>query len=104
MLVTMKTAIGGYRNGEAWPPVGGTIDLPDHEAADLIANGYAAPAAEEVADAPAPAADDDAPAVPVDDDQVAADDNVEADPAEPDDSAATDVDAEPVKPKRTRKA
>lgn len=42
MRVQMNTQIGGYRNGEPWPLKGGTIDLPDHEAADLIANGYAA--------------------------------------------------------------
>jgi hypothetical protein len=37
----MTTHITGYRNGEPWPPAGGTVDLPDHEAADLIAAGYA---------------------------------------------------------------
>ena len=103
MLVKMKTAIGGYRNGEAWPPVGGTIDLPDHEAADMIANGYAEPT-EEAADAPAPAADDDAPTDPVDDDSVAADDGNAPDPADPVGAPDQNVDDEPVKPKRTRKA
>lgn len=51
MQVTMRIAIGGYRNGQEWPAPGGTIDVPDHEAADLIANGYAV--------ATEPAADDD---------------------------------------------
>lgn len=41
MLVEMKIQIQGARNGEVWPPPGGTIDVPDHEAADLIAAGYA---------------------------------------------------------------
>lgn len=44
MLVRMKTSFTGSRNGESWPPVGGTIDVPDHEAADLIRNDYAEPA------------------------------------------------------------
>lgn len=44
MRVRMKQGIGGYRNGEPWPAIGGCIDLPDHEAADLIVAGYAAAA------------------------------------------------------------
>lgn len=40
MIVAMKTKIGGFRDGRPWPGVGGLIDLPDHEAADMIANGY----------------------------------------------------------------
>lgn len=39
-LVKMKIGIGGYRDDEPWPPPGGTIDLPDHEAADIVAAGY----------------------------------------------------------------
>lgn len=42
MRVRMKQGIGGYRNGEPWPPIGGTIDVPAHEANDLIVAGYAA--------------------------------------------------------------
>lgn len=42
LRVRMKTHITGYRNGEPWPQRGGHIDLPDNEAADLVANGYAA--------------------------------------------------------------
>lgn len=41
MRVTMKTRIGGYRNGQEWPAPGGHIDVPDHEGRDLIAAGYA---------------------------------------------------------------
>jgi hypothetical protein len=37
----MKTHITGYRNDAEWPPVGGEIDLPDLEAGDLEAAGYA---------------------------------------------------------------
>lgn len=36
MRVTMTAAISGTRNGTAWPPIGGEIDVPDAEAADLI--------------------------------------------------------------------
>lgn len=41
MRVRMKVAISGSRNGEDWPPVGREIDLPDDEAAHLIAQGLA---------------------------------------------------------------
>jgi hypothetical protein len=44
MRVVMNTRIGGFRNGEPWPEPGGVIDVPDHEAVDLIANGYASEA------------------------------------------------------------
>lgn len=40
LRVRMKTHITGYRNDAEWPPVGGEIDLPDQEAADLEAAGY----------------------------------------------------------------
>ena len=42
MRVFMKTKISGFRNGVEWPPAGSAIDVPDHEAADLIHAGYAA--------------------------------------------------------------
>lgn len=41
MRVRMKTHISGFRDGEPWPEIGGTIDVPEHEAADLAAAGYA---------------------------------------------------------------
>ncbi len=44
MLITMKTQISGTRDGADWPAPGGTIDVPDGEAADLIAGGLAEPA------------------------------------------------------------
>jgi hypothetical protein len=44
----MKIAISGTRNGQDWPPAGGTIDLPDNEATQLITAGIAAdPSADE---------------------------------------------------------
>lgn len=46
MLVVMLAGITGTRDGREWPQVGGTIDLPDLEAADLVAAGYAARAEE----------------------------------------------------------
>lgn len=93
MLVRMTTTIGGYRNGEPWPTVGGTIDVPDHEAADLIRNGYA----EAASDVPAEEATDDAPPS-IDDDPAPAGDD--AGPAADDsDPPAAD---EP-KPKTRRK-
>jgi len=59
VLVRMKINITGSRNGEPWPAPGGTLDVPDHEAADLIAAGYAVAAD---AQAAAPGAEDDASA------------------------------------------
>lgn len=56
MLVRMKTNITGFRNGVEWPAVGGTLEVPDDEAASLIANGYA----EEATDGSSPATADDA--------------------------------------------
>lgn len=41
MRVRMNTKIGGYRDGVEWPDPGECLDVPAHEAADLIANGYA---------------------------------------------------------------
>jgi hypothetical protein len=39
----MLMKIGGLRNGAAWPPIGGIIDLPASEAHALFAHGYAQP-------------------------------------------------------------
>lgn len=46
MRVRMLRHISGSRNGIEWPPAGGELDLPDSEAADLIANRYAEPTEE----------------------------------------------------------
>lgn len=59
MRVQMKTKIGGFRNGVEWPDIGGTIDVPDHEADGLIGNGYAVPLEQEDLDGTAEAAADD---------------------------------------------
>ena len=59
MLVRMKQYISGYRDGVPWPLKGGTVEVPDHEGADLIANGYAEEA--DGGDAPAPADTSSAP-------------------------------------------
>ena len=44
MNITMRVGITGTRNGEDWPPVGGTINLPADEAAALVEAGLAVPA------------------------------------------------------------
>jgi hypothetical protein len=41
MIVVMVAAISGPRNGIDWPRPGQTIDVPDREAAELIASGLA---------------------------------------------------------------
>jgi len=46
MKIRMKVQVSGTRDGADWPPVGGTVDLPDTEAADLCAAGLAVPAPE----------------------------------------------------------
>lgn len=43
MLVKMRREISGLRDGQPWPPVGGTIELPDDEAVGLVANRIAEP-------------------------------------------------------------
>lgn len=39
----MKVSITGTIDGQVWPERGGEIELPDHLASDLVANGYADP-------------------------------------------------------------
>lgn len=41
MQVRMMIAVSGTRDGEPWPPVGGTVDLPDEEARHMCAAGLA---------------------------------------------------------------
>lgn len=59
MEVRMKVQISGTRNGQEWPARGATIDLPDEEAAHLIAQGSADVAGEN--EEAEPAAEDAAP-------------------------------------------
>lgn len=94
MHVRMRKHITGARNGLAWPNVGELIELPDHEAADMIANGYA-----EEAPHATPAADD-VEAAPTVDDHTP--DGADDDPAPADDPGPAEAD--PVKPKRARSA
>lgn len=42
MKVKMLFQISGTRNGVDWPAPGETVDLPDDEAAELVAQGQAA--------------------------------------------------------------
>lgn len=46
MKVRMTANITGCRNGVNWPAPGEEIDLPDNEAAEMCAAGYAEPIAE----------------------------------------------------------
>lgn len=39
----MKMQLSGTRNGEPWPTPGQELDLPDDEAAQYCANGFALP-------------------------------------------------------------
>lgn len=43
MKVRMKVGVSGSRNGQVWPPIGETMDLPDHEGAELCAANMAEP-------------------------------------------------------------
>lgn len=52
----MKVEISGTRDGVTWPPVGAEVTLPDAEAADMCAQGYAEPVAEAVKAEKRPAA------------------------------------------------
>lgn len=46
MRIQMKIELSGARDGVKWPGIGSEVDLPDDEAAQMCANGYAAPVAE----------------------------------------------------------
>lgn len=52
MLIAMKVQISGTRDGADWPAPGGTIDLPDDEATQLIGLGLAEAAPAPEADTP----------------------------------------------------
>ena len=41
MKIRLLISIDGTIDGQAWPPKGETIDLPDHVARDMIFNKYA---------------------------------------------------------------
>lgn len=43
MIVRLVGDISGTRDGQAWPPRGTRIDLPDVEAMDLCRTGMAVP-------------------------------------------------------------
>lgn len=64
MRVRMTKHITGYRNGVEWPEVGGVIDVPDHEARDLIGNGYAAVLDRDTQFVPVSLPDEEVPAEP----------------------------------------
>lgn len=54
MKIKLKVTISGTRDGIEWPPVGGSVDLPEAEAAQMVAAGLAsavAPAPVETATA-----------------------------------------------------
>lgn len=53
MRVTMHHQISGTRDGAQWPARGEAIDLPDDEAAALIAQGAAVEADDQPATKPA---------------------------------------------------
>lgn len=100
MLVQMRKQIGGFRNLEPWPAPGGVIDVPDGEARDLIAHGYAVAVtadvdATEEADSDDQADEDNAPAV--DGDEATAGEWF-------DEAAADDVDEPAPKPARSKKS
>lgn len=60
--VRMIVSITGTRNGDDWPLAGGTIDLPEAEAADLVNAGLAVRAESAMVEkAVAPAAETAAP-------------------------------------------
>lgn len=56
MKVRLTAHLSGLRNGEPWPALGGEVNVPDVEGAELCAAGLAVPVAapekRETADAP----------------------------------------------------
>lgn len=56
MRVRMRVEMSGTRDGLPWPPKGQSVDLPDEEAAHLVAAGLAeSESGPEVEEATAPA-------------------------------------------------
>lgn len=51
MKIRMKADISGVRDGHPWPRRGETVEVPDHQGADLCASGLAEPVADTDADA-----------------------------------------------------
>ncbi len=47
MKIKMRMQITGTRNGVAWPPIGGIVDLPESEAQCMIRHSYAVAAPEQ---------------------------------------------------------
>ena len=43
MKIRLKVHLSGTRNGVAWPAYGETVELPDEEAAQMVATGMADP-------------------------------------------------------------
>ncbi|MFJ2733688.1 hypothetical protein [Streptomyces sp. NPDC087317] len=43
MRVRMKVTISGTRDGQPWPERGQSVDLPDHEAEQMVSAGLAVP-------------------------------------------------------------
>lgn len=62
MEIVMRVQMSGTRDGVDWPPAGGIIEVPDTEAAELIALGLAKEATDE--DRIEPAAEAEATAGP----------------------------------------
>lgn len=52
MRVRMLVNMTGTIDGQQWPERGGSITLADHVAADMVANGYAEPCADDARDVP----------------------------------------------------
>ena len=50
MKVRMKVGVSGSRDGQPWPPIGETVDVPDAQGADLCAAGLAEPVADRKAE------------------------------------------------------
>jgi len=88
MRVEMLIKIGGFRDGAEWPDVGGTIEVPDHEAGDLLGNGYAKEATDEDATTTADPA-------PIDEGEARAEDG---------DAGAAPEPVKPARKPRTRRA
>jgi hypothetical protein len=43
LLVKMRALVSGLRDGQPWPPVGGTVEVSDDEAETLLRNRLAEP-------------------------------------------------------------
>ncbi|MFI6560392.1 hypothetical protein [Streptomyces sp. NPDC050534] len=81
MKIRMKADVSGSRDGEPWPPRGGTLVLPDEEGAALCASGIAEPVSDDKVEKAVPDDDSEKRGAPKEETSEAQDEEKQAAPA-----------------------